>query len=654
MWLARDHHTGQQVAAKILHPHLATDAAFVERFRREAAAAASLDHRSIVTIHDTVSELGLEAIIMELIEGLTLRQILDQVTVMSAVDVVHFAAEIAAALDIAHQAGIVHRDIKPANIMICPDKRVMVTDFGIAKAANDADLTQTGTLLGTAKYLAPEQVSGAPIDPRSDLYALGVVMFEALTGEVPFKANTDAATALARLQKDAPTVRSLRPNVSDELDAIVDRLMDRDPNRRYTRASALADVLRALRAATGDPTHPIRTDYADHSRPVPPLPPGAVGGPGQPGGQPARPQWADPNRPRPPDPPGASTGVGGNAVHPSGNGGPVHTAPTPAVRATGHAPPPSAGGNGSPPATGPAQNGQYDAAGNHVDPGAHGGVPAANGPDSPGVAAPISPPGGQRLPADWAPPSHGPPSRGRRTRRRAAGPKPPSTLDDSDVLHMIEIDAQHGESRPGQARSLPADRVVRTGRSRILPVLVIAAIVVVLIGLLALLTDVDDRMGIGADSNPLDESGDGLTITAINSFDPQTLDEDKAEREELTPLAFDRDPTTAWETENYRQPNLGGLKDGVGLLISLDDAVPLNRIELDSNSEGWVAEIYVGDEFAPDGSDWGEPVATVEAGSNRVVRDLGRIEGDLLLLWILDTGLTDERFRFELAEVVVR
>ena len=135
----------------------------------------------------------------------------------------------------------------------------------------------------------------------------------------------------------------------------------------------------------------------------------------------------------------------------------------------------------------------------------------------------------------------------------------------------------------------------------------IAAIVVALFGVGVLLTDVEDRMGIGADSNPLDEDGAGLAIAAINSFDPQTLDDDKAEREELTPLAFDGDLTTAWATENYRRRSLGGLKDGVGLLIRLDDAVPLNRIELDSNSAGWVAEIYVGSEFAPDGSDWGEP-----------------------------------------------
>lgn len=651
VWLGVDHDTAEHVAVKILHPHLATDAAFVERFRREAAAAASLDHRSIVTIHEAISDRGLDAIVMELIEGLTLRQVLDQVTMMPAVDVVHFAAEIAAALDTAHQAGIVHRDIKPANIMICPDKRVMVTDFGIAKAANDADLTQTGTLLGTAKYLAPEQVSGDPMDPRSDLYALGVVMFEALTGQVPFKENTDAATALARLTKEPPTVRSLRPNVSNELDGIVARLMDRDPNRRYTRASALEDALRALQSATGDPAEPPRGDHADHSRPVPPLPPGAtVGVPARTVAEPSRSDIrAEPNRPRPPDPPGANGGPLPTSPNPSIGDVPTRTVPaTPVGHSSPAAPPATAAP--SPNGWGVDGGGSADVgqAPGYRDNGSQGG--ATQAPTGPGYGpGPTTPPGGQQPANDWAPPAPRSPSGGRRTRRRAAGPKPPSTLDDSGSFELLNAERQHGD-----AQELPSGRVVRSGRSRVIPVLVIAAIVVVLIGLVALLTDVDDRMGIGADSNPLDESGNGLTIAAINSFDPQTLDDDKAEREELTPLAFDDDPDTAWETENYRQPSLGGLKDGVGLLITLDDAVPLNRIELDSNSEGWIAEIYVGGEFAPDGSDWGEPVATVDAGSNRVVRDLDRVKGDVVLLWILDTGLTDERFRFELVEVTIR
>ena len=167
----------------------------------------------------------MEAIVMELIEGRTLRAVLDEAGALPASEVIEIGMQIAGALAEAHGAGIVHRDIKPANIMVCPDGRVMVTDFGIAKARTDADLTTTGTLLGTAKYLSPEQVSGEPIDPRSDLYSLGVVLFETLTGTAPFKANTDAATALARLHQDPPPVSQLRPNVPADLAAIVAKLI---------------------------------------------------------------------------------------------------------------------------------------------------------------------------------------------------------------------------------------------------------------------------------------------------------------------------------------------------------------------------------------------------------------------------------------------
>ena len=188
------------------------------------------------------------------------------------------------------------------------------------------------------------------------------------------------------------------------------------------------------------------------------------------------------------------------------------------------------------------------------------------------------------------------------------------------------------------------------------PLLVIGSVVVGLVAAGILLTDVGATMGIGESvaTNPLDEAGPGLMITDLHSFDPQSSDDVKLENEEIVPLAADGDLATAWTTEPYRRRELGGLKEGVGLLIGIDEQLPLNRIELETNTEGWVAEIYVGDSFADDGSDWGEPVATVDAGSDRVVRELGRAEGRVVLLWLRDTGVTGERFRFELAEVVLR
>ncbi|MDH3682578.1 MAG: protein kinase [Acidimicrobiia bacterium] len=578
VWSATDVVLDRSVAAKILHPHLAIDAGFVERFRREAVAAASLSHSSIVSIYDTISQGGLEAIVMELIDGRTLRSILDEIGAMPAVDVVHFGSHIASALDEAHRAGIVHRDIKPANIMICPDRRVTVTDFGIAKAGTDADLTQTGTLLGTAKYLAPEQVTGAPIDPRSDLYALGVVMFEALTGIVPFKANTDAATALARLHQDPPPVRSLRPNVSVELATVVHRLMERDPNRRYARAAALRDALLALGSATGDPNLPVDATNDNPRRPVPPLPPATT---------------ADDGRYRQPRP--AAVGLD-------------HVTAPPAERS--HQP----GASRSP---GPP---------NRVA------VPSATG----RVEDPVS--------------LNGPVARRARRARRSVPSRGDLQIPGQGEFQVLGVEP------PGSGSStLSSGRIVRSKRSRLVPLTLIGVAVVGLIVAGVALTDVETRMGIGPDEvNLLDESGRGLAIAQITSFDPQTLDAEKEELERLTPLAADGDLGTAWTTETYRRSELGGLKDGVGLLIEIEERLPLNRIELDTNTAGWFAELYVGDSFADDGSDWGAPVALVEAGSNRVVRELGRAEGKVVLIWITDTGLSGERFRFELAEVAIR
>ena len=243
VWRARDSVLNRPVAIKVLHPHLATDDAFVSRFRREAISSARLQHSSIVAVYDTVSENGVEAIVMELINGRTLRSILDHSGTLPPSTVVQIGIQIADAMTVAHTAGTVHRDIKPANIMIDNEMRVVVTDFGIAKATRDADLTDTGTLLGTAKYLAPEQVTGDPVDPRSDLYALGIVLFEALTGEPPFKADTDAATALARLQGPVPRCRDRSASVPAGLDAIVAKAMAVSPNDRFERAVALKDAL---------------------------------------------------------------------------------------------------------------------------------------------------------------------------------------------------------------------------------------------------------------------------------------------------------------------------------------------------------------------------------------------------------------------------
>ena len=249
VWRGNDEVLRRRVALKLLHPHLAADASFVTRFRQEAVAAARLAHPGIVAIYDTCTDNGTEAIVMELVIGQTLRQRLDDRTPIDPWQAASLSAQVAEALDAAHQAGLVHRDIKPANILLCRDGRVKVADFGIAKAVSEADLTQPGLMVGTAKYLSPEQVEGKPVDARTDIYSLGIVLYEMLCGRPPFVADSDAATALARLQRDPLRPRQVRPSVPKVLEEIVGRAMARSPQQRYRSASDLRAALLAAGAA---------------------------------------------------------------------------------------------------------------------------------------------------------------------------------------------------------------------------------------------------------------------------------------------------------------------------------------------------------------------------------------------------------------------
>ena len=245
VWRGTDEVLRRSVAVKILHPHLAADETFVARFRQEAIAVARLSHPAIVSVYDTCSDDGIEAIVMELVRGQSLRQRLDNGTIGPWV-AANIAAQVAGALDVAHTAGLVHRDIKPANIMLSDDGRVKVGDFGIAKAAESADLTQEGSYIGTAKYLAPEQVEGGPVDGRCDLYSLGVVLYEMLCGRVPFDGDNPSATALARLHQDPARPRLVRAGVPRELESVTMRLLARRPDDRYpTATDARAALLNA-------------------------------------------------------------------------------------------------------------------------------------------------------------------------------------------------------------------------------------------------------------------------------------------------------------------------------------------------------------------------------------------------------------------------
>jgi eukaryotic-like serine/threonine-protein kinase len=248
VWEGRDEILDRPVAVKVLHPRLAGDEQFQERFRLEAVAAARLAHPNVVSTFDTGIDGEVDFIVMELVAGRPLREVMNvgPLPVMRAVAI---AAAVADALDYAHESGLVHRDVKPGNILVGDDGRVKVADFGIAKATTGRDLTQSGALLGTAKYLAPEQVEGRPQDRRSDVYSLGIVLYEMLGGEPPFTGDTDMAVAYQHAHSEPPRLRQLRPEVPRRLEDCVQKAMAKSPDQRFQTA---ADMRRALLAVPLD------------------------------------------------------------------------------------------------------------------------------------------------------------------------------------------------------------------------------------------------------------------------------------------------------------------------------------------------------------------------------------------------------------------
>ena len=270
VWRAHDDVLARTVAVKLLHDHLAADEAFRERFRREAIAAAKLTHPNVVSLYDTGTDGDRVYLVMEFVDGATLREVIGDLGTLAPGQAAAIGERIARALDYAHERGLVHRDVKPANILIGDDGCVKVADFGIAKAEeHDGDLTKTGMVLGTAAYVAPEQITGDhPVDGRADQYALGCMLYEALTGRQPFKGDSAVATAAQRLEGDAPDLASLRPDVPRGLDAVVRRAMARDPADRFVSTGALADALAAF--ADPDTNSTAALPLATQHRAAPP------------------------------------------------------------------------------------------------------------------------------------------------------------------------------------------------------------------------------------------------------------------------------------------------------------------------------------------------------------------------------------------------
>ncbi len=229
----------------MLSPQFATDATNVERFRREAQAAAGLNHPHIVAVYDWGEEDDTSFIVMEYVPGQTLREIMQSYGRLAPADAARIAAEIADALSFAHAHGVVHRDVKPGNVLVTPQGQVKVTDFGIARAETSEPLTKTGAVLGTATYFSPEQAQGFPLDGRSDVYALGVVLYEMLTGVAPFTASTPVSIAYKHVRETPAPPSTLVPELAGAMDRIVLTAMAKDVDERYQSAQDLrADLLR--------------------------------------------------------------------------------------------------------------------------------------------------------------------------------------------------------------------------------------------------------------------------------------------------------------------------------------------------------------------------------------------------------------------------
>ena len=253
VYTARDNVLNRKVAIKVLKDEFTTDEEFVKRFNSEAQAAASLSHPNIVSIYDVENEDGIYYIVMELVRGKTLKQIITEEGALPWKWSVNIAMQIASALETAHKNNIVHRDIKPHNIIITEDGVAKVTDFGIAKAVSNSTITAFGTTIGSVHYFSPEQAKGGYTDAKSDIYSLGVVMYEMLTGRVPFDSDTSVSVALKHMQEPPVPPMEINDNIPQAVNDIILKAMEKEPMARYQTATAMMrDLSRALKDPEGE------------------------------------------------------------------------------------------------------------------------------------------------------------------------------------------------------------------------------------------------------------------------------------------------------------------------------------------------------------------------------------------------------------------
>ena len=524
VWEAVDRSLGRRVAVKLLHVHLAEDDSILARFRSEAQSAARLTHPGIVAIYDTVTTPTTDAIVMELVEGRDLRSILDERGTLATDDAIEVAIQVANALGHAHDHGIVHRDIKPANVIVRPDRRIKLSDFGIAKALGDTTMTDSGSLIGTVRYLAPEQIQGDRVDGRTDLYALSTVLYEMLCGEVPFSAQ-DLVGAMDRLRRDAPRARRLRPDLDPELDDFLARGLARDPADRPPDAATYAASLRALR----------RGDKTVVSPPVSASPPAAT-----------RPEpRPDPATPTPPE-----------SI-------PIRPAPQP----------PTA---------------------KHLRQRKRSVLQLV----WPLIALILM---GAALVTVWL-------------LLRPAGESVGERIQSSTSSEAPDTD--DGSTTTESTTTEPDSTVTTTTTTT------------------TTTSTVPPFVG-GVRARAFDPLGDG------------------DEHGDIAGRALDDDPETFWYTERYVTRDLGGLKEGVGIVVEFEDPVDAEGLRIAANNEGWAARVYAGGADAASLDDWGAPLGAFESLGTDATLRFDRTTTSAILVWITDLGDGDEPIRLELTEITL-
>ncbi|MEG2144200.1 MAG: protein kinase, partial [Oscillospiraceae bacterium] len=243
VYKATDVTDGKSVAVKILREEFYDNDEFLRRFKNESKAIALLDHPNIVKVYDVCFSRGMQMIVMEYLDGITLKEYMQQQKKLTWKETLHFTSQILKALSHAHGKGIVHRDMKPQNVMLLPNGSVKIADFGIARFARSESKTLTDRAIGSVHYISPEQARGEDTDQRADLYSVGVMMFEMLTGELPFEADSPVSVALKQIQLEAPSVTAIDGSIPEGLDKIISKTMEKDPDRRYQTADEMLEAI---------------------------------------------------------------------------------------------------------------------------------------------------------------------------------------------------------------------------------------------------------------------------------------------------------------------------------------------------------------------------------------------------------------------------